>query len=140
MVLFPEVGWPPSLSTAATRATSPGSLPILTSSGRSPHSLAPWSSSLSIDTMENRCCSREALVDFAVLIIELKRNFWSTKGMLASWKRLNYPHIAIGALASSAPILQFEDIAHVETFYDLISNGFKSTLLLFFRLCYLFQR
>lgn len=39
--------------------------------------------------------------------------------------RLKYPHIAIGALASSAPILQFEDIVPPETFYDIVSNGFK---------------
>uniref|UniRef100_A0A803QUC6 Uncharacterized protein n=1 Tax=Cannabis sativa TaxID=3483 RepID=A0A803QUC6_CANSA len=58
--------------------------------------------------------------------------------MLASWKRLNYPHIAIGALASSAPILQFEDIAHVETFYDLISNGFKVSQPLFTILFFVF--
>ena len=45
--------------------------------------------------------------------------------------RLKYPHIAIGALASSAPILQFEDIVPVETFYDLVSNGFKVSLALF---------
>ncbi|PKI33010.1 hypothetical protein CRG98_046592 [Punica granatum] len=39
--------------------------------------------------------------------------------------RLKYPHIAVGALASSAPILQFEDIVPPETFYDLVSNDFK---------------
>lgn len=39
--------------------------------------------------------------------------------------RLKYPHIAIGALASSAPILQFEDIVPAETFYDLVSYDFK---------------
>ncbi|XP_030479798.1 uncharacterized protein LOC115697039 [Cannabis sativa] len=80
--------------------------------------------------------AEQALADFAVLITELKRNFsaegcpvvlfgGSYGGMLASWMRLKYPHIAIGALASSAPILQFEDIVPVETFYDLTSNGFK---------------
>ncbi|QHO14215.1 putative glutamate carboxypeptidase [Arachis hypogaea] len=35
------------------------------------------------------------------------------------------PHIAIGALAASAPILQFEDIVPLETFYDIISSDFK---------------
>lgn len=39
--------------------------------------------------------------------------------------RLKYPHIAIGALASSAPILQFENIVPPETFYDIVSNDFK---------------
>ncbi|KAF5738074.1 hypothetical protein HS088_TW13G00969 [Tripterygium wilfordii] len=45
--------------------------------------------------------------------------------MLASWMRLKYPHIAIGALAFSASILQFEDIVPLETFYDIVSNDFK---------------
>ncbi len=44
--------------------------------------------------------------------------------VLAAWMRLKYPHIAIGALASSAPILQFEDIVPTETFYDIVSNDF----------------
>lgn len=45
--------------------------------------------------------------------------------------RLKYPHIAIGALASSAPILQFENIVPPETFYDLVSNDFKVSTLSF---------
>jgi len=45
--------------------------------------------------------------------------------VLAAWMRLKYPHIAVGALASSAPILQFEDIVPPETFYDIVSNNFK---------------
>ncbi|CAB4314435.1 unnamed protein product [Prunus armeniaca] len=80
--------------------------------------------------------AEQALADFAVLITELKRNLraegcpvvlfgGSYGGMLAAWMRLKYPHIAIGALASSAPILQFEDIVPPETFYDIVSNGFK---------------
>lgn len=45
--------------------------------------------------------------------------------VLAAWMRLKYPHIAIGALASSAPILQFEDLVPPQTFYDIVSNDFK---------------
>ena len=45
--------------------------------------------------------------------------------VLAAWMRLKYPHIAIGALASSAPVLQFEDIVPPETFYNLVSNSFR---------------
>lgn len=80
--------------------------------------------------------TEQALADFAVLITELKRNLsaqacpvvlfgGSYGGMLAAWMRLKYPHIAIGALASSAPVLQFEDIVPPETFYDIVSNDFK---------------
>ncbi|PIN11337.1 Prolylcarboxypeptidase (angiotensinase C) [Handroanthus impetiginosus] len=80
--------------------------------------------------------AEQALADFAVLITELKKNLsaqacpvvlfgGSYGGMLAAWMRLKYPHIAIGALASSAPILQFEDIVPPGTFYDIVSNGFR---------------
>lgn len=80
--------------------------------------------------------AEQALADFAVLITDLKRNLsaeaspvilfgGSYGGMLAAWMRLKYPHIVIGALASSAPILQFEDIVPPETFYNIVSNDFK---------------
>lgn len=42
--------------------------------------------------------------------------------------RLKYPHIAIGALASSAPILQFDDIVPADTFYNIVSNDFKVSI------------
>ncbi|PNX54372.1 lysosomal pro-X carboxypeptidase-like protein, partial [Trifolium pratense] len=80
--------------------------------------------------------AEQALADFAVLVTDLKQNLsaihcpvvlfgGSYGGMLAAWMRLKYPHIAVGALASSAPILQFEDIVPLETFYDIVSNDFK---------------
>lgn len=80
--------------------------------------------------------AEQALADFATLIVDLKKNLsaeacpvvlfgGSYGGMLAAWMRLKYPHIAIGALASSAPILQFEDIVPSDTFYSLVSNDFK---------------
>ncbi|XP_044510938.1 lysosomal Pro-X carboxypeptidase isoform X2 [Mangifera indica] len=87
-------------------------------------------------TMLSYLTAEQALADFAVLITDLKRNLsaeacpvvlfgGSYGGMLAAWMRLKYPHISIGALASSAPILQFEDIVPAETFYNLVSNDFK---------------
>lgn len=42
--------------------------------------------------------------------------------------RLKYPHIAIGALSASAPVLQFEDIIPPEIFYDIVSNDFRVCL------------
>ncbi|XP_073107657.1 uncharacterized protein [Elaeis guineensis] len=80
--------------------------------------------------------TEQALADFAVLLTDLKRNLsaedspvvlfgGSYGGMMAAWMRLKYPHIAVGALASSAPILQFEDIVPPETFYDLVSSDFR---------------
>jgi hypothetical protein len=45
--------------------------------------------------------------------------------VLASWFRLKYPHVAMGAVASSAPILQFDDITPWSSFYDAVSEDFK---------------
>ncbi|XP_037464317.1 lysosomal Pro-X carboxypeptidase-like [Triticum dicoccoides] len=81
--------------------------------------------------------SMQALTDFAILITSLKQNLsvvdapvivfgGSYGGMLASWFRLKYPHVAMGAVASSAPILQFDDITPWSSFYDAISQDFKS--------------
>ncbi|VVB17307.1 unnamed protein product [Arabis nemorensis] len=72
----------------------------------------------------------------AILIRSLKQNLSSEAspvvvfggsygGMLAAWFRLKYPHIAIGALASSAPILQFDKIVPSSSFYDTVSQDFK---------------
>ncbi|XP_077214939.1 serine carboxypeptidase S28 family protein isoform X2 [Tasmannia lanceolata] len=80
--------------------------------------------------------TEQALADFSVLLTDLKRNLsaqdcpvvlfgGSYGGMLAAWMRLKYPHIAIGALASSAPILQFENIVPWQTFYNIVSNDFR---------------
>ncbi|OAY31800.1 lysosomal Pro-X carboxypeptidase isoform X1 [Manihot esculenta] len=84
--------------------------------------------------------SQQALADFAVLIRSLKHNLSSDAspvvvfggsygGMLAAWFRLKYPHIAIGALASSAPILQFDDITPWSSFYDAVSQDYKEASL-----------
>lgn len=80
--------------------------------------------------------STQALADYAVLIRSLKQNLsaeaspvvvfgGSYGGMLAAWFRLKYPHIAIGALASSAPILQFDYITPWSSFYDAVSQDYK---------------
>ncbi|KAF8766217.1 hypothetical protein HU200_007723 [Digitaria exilis] len=80
--------------------------------------------------------AEQAIADFAVLLTDLKRNLsaegspvvlfgGSYGGMLAAWMRLKYPHVAVGALSSSAPILQFEDIVPSTIFYDLVSDDFR---------------
>ncbi|KAL6976310.1 lysosomal Pro-Xaa carboxypeptidase [Sarracenia purpurea var. burkii] len=84
--------------------------------------------------------SQQAVTDFAVLIRSLKKNYSSEAspvvvfggsygGMLATWFRLKYPHIAIGALASSAPILQFDDITPWSSFYDDVSKDYMDVSL-----------
>ncbi|KAM0930447.1 hypothetical protein ACQ4PT_001122 [Festuca glaucescens] len=81
--------------------------------------------------------STQALADFAILITSLKSNLsvpdapvvvfgGSYGGMLASWFRLKYPHVAMGAVASSAPILHFDNITPWSSFYEAVSEDFKS--------------
>ncbi|KAG8651723.1 hypothetical protein MANES_06G016300v8 [Manihot esculenta] len=81
--------------------------------------------------------STQALADYAQLIIDVKKNLsaencpviavgGSYGGMLASWFRLKYPHIVIGALASSAPILYFDDITPQDGYYVVVSQVFRN--------------
>lgn len=81
--------------------------------------------------------SEQALADYAELIQHLKKNHsaqdspvvlfgGSYGGMLAAWFRLKYPHVAIGALSASAPILQFDDLVPWDGFYRIVSEDFKN--------------
>ena len=45
--------------------------------------------------------------------------------VLASWFRLKYPHVALGALASSAPILYFDDITPQNGYYSVVTKDFR---------------
>ncbi|KAI3473369.1 hypothetical protein Pfo_030659 [Paulownia fortunei] len=81
--------------------------------------------------------STQALADYATLILDLKKNLTATDspvvvfggsygGMLAAWFRLKYPHVAVGALASSAPILNFDNITSPFSFNNIITQDFRS--------------
>nr|GLL24700.1 lysosomal Pro-X carboxypeptidase-like [Ipomoea trifida] len=81
--------------------------------------------------------STQALADYATLIIDLKNNLTAADspvvvfggsygGMLAAWFRLKYPHVTIGALASSAPILLFDNITSPYAYRDVITQDFRS--------------
>ncbi|KAK9058631.1 hypothetical protein SSX86_023473 [Deinandra increscens subsp. villosa] len=80
--------------------------------------------------------SAQALADYAELLLYLKNQLQahnspiiviggSYGGMLASWFRLKYPHIALGALASSAPILYFENLTPPDGYYSVVTQDFK---------------
>ncbi|KAL6202767.1 hypothetical protein ACLB2K_026472 [Fragaria x ananassa] len=80
--------------------------------------------------------SGQALADYADIIQHLKMNLsaeaspvivigGSYGGMLAAWFRLKYPHIAMGALASSAPLLYFDDITPSDGFHSVVSDNFR---------------
>nr|GFB64956.1 lysosomal Pro-X carboxypeptidase [Tanacetum cinerariifolium] len=49
--------------------------------------------------------------------------------VLASWFRLKYPHIALGALASSAPILYFNNLTPQDGYYSIVTKDFKEASL-----------
>ncbi|XP_062004811.1 uncharacterized protein LOC133722030 isoform X1 [Rosa rugosa] len=81
--------------------------------------------------------STQALADYASLIIDFKKNLTATDspvvvfggsygGMLAAWFRLKYPHVTIGALASSSPILNFENITSPDSFNNIVTKDFRS--------------
>ncbi|TXG73732.1 hypothetical protein EZV62_002311 [Acer yangbiense] len=74
--------------------------------------------------------SAQALADYAEVLLYIKKNYHAEQspvivlggsygGILASWFRLKYPRVALGALASSAPILNFDNITP-QTGYDAI--------------------
>ncbi|KAL0007859.1 hypothetical protein SO802_009361 [Lithocarpus litseifolius] len=80
--------------------------------------------------------SNQALADYAELIVSLKKNLsadsspvlvagGSYSGELAAWFRLKYPHIAMGALASSAPILYFDDLVPPNSYYVVVTQDFQ---------------
>ncbi|OIW01983.1 hypothetical protein TanjilG_14014 [Lupinus angustifolius] len=82
--------------------------------------------------------SAQAIADHADVLLHIKKTLstqhspiivfgGSYGGMLASWFRLKYPHIALGALASSAPILYFDGIAPRHGYYYIVTKDFKET-------------
>ncbi|KAL3718211.1 hypothetical protein ACJRO7_003359 [Eucalyptus globulus] len=82
--------------------------------------------------------SAQALADYVAIIMHVKRERNAIKspvivvggsygGMLASWLRLKYPHVALGALASSAPVLYFEDMTPQDEYYSVVAKDFKET-------------
>ncbi|KAH8317821.1 hypothetical protein KR074_011168, partial [Drosophila pseudoananassae] len=76
----------------------------------------------------------QTLEDFAMLITFLRNGTerpvvtfgGSYGGMLAAWFRMKYPHLAIGALAASAPILQFPGITDCDIFNRIVTSVFEN--------------
>uniref|UniRef100_A0A2C9UN91 Lysosomal Pro-X carboxypeptidase n=1 Tax=Manihot esculenta TaxID=3983 RepID=A0A2C9UN91_MANES len=80
--------------------------------------------------------SAQALADYAEILIYLKKKLsapyspvivigGSYGGMLASWFRLKYPHVALGALASSAPLLYFDNITPQDAYFWVVTKDFR---------------
>ncbi|XP_062508745.1 lysosomal Pro-X carboxypeptidase-like [Corticium candelabrum] len=80
--------------------------------------------------------SEQALADFATLLIDFKQSTegaahspvvafgGSYGGMLASWFRMKYPNVVGGAIAASAPILQFTGVTPCDSFSNIVSADF----------------
>lgn len=65
-------------------------------------------------------------LSFAYLLDKIHMNFlYLDQSVLAAWFRLKYPHIAMGALASSAPLLYFDDITPSDGFHSVVSDNFR---------------
>ncbi|KAG2313706.1 hypothetical protein Bca52824_025263 [Brassica carinata] len=82
--------------------------------------------------------SAQALADYAAILLHVKEKYsaehspiivigGSYGGMLAAWFRLKYPHITLGALASSAPLLYFQDTLPKHGYYYIVTKVFKET-------------
>jgi lysosomal Pro-X carboxypeptidase len=83
------------------------------------------------------CTVEQALADYAKLITWLKNTYpglqkskvvafgGSYGGMLAAWFRIKYPHIVVGALASSAPILNFQDMVDPTAFSHVVTLDYQ---------------
>ncbi|XP_017889844.1 lysosomal Pro-X carboxypeptidase [Ceratina calcarata] len=81
--------------------------------------------------------SQQALADYIDLIQYLRSKSeykqspviafgGSYGGMLSAWIRMKYPHIVQGAIASSAPILQFTGSVECDSFARIVSLDFKA--------------
>ena len=80
--------------------------------------------------------SEQALSDFVDLLTIFKKEKnlnnpviafgGSYGGMLSSWARMKYPHVFAGAIASSAPVLLFEDIKKIEnSFFKIVTKTYE---------------
>ncbi|RYR11630.1 hypothetical protein Ahy_B04g069135 [Arachis hypogaea] len=78
--------------------------------------------------------SAQALADYAAILLDIRKTLnahdspiivYGGSYVLAAWFRLKYPHIAYGALASSAPILYFDGVAPKHGYYYIVSKDFR---------------
>ena len=81
--------------------------------------------------------AEQALADYAQLIEYLKEKYsgisaviafgGSYGGMLSAWFRIKYPHVVDGAIAASAPIINFTPVTDCDDFSKVVTADFLST-------------
>jgi lysosomal Pro-X carboxypeptidase len=94
--------------------------------------------SMTVKEHRSYLSSEQALADYAELLKDLKRNDsrlekspviafgGSYGGMLAAWFRMKYPHVVQGAIAASAPVVQFPGYTPCNVFNDIIQKVFQT--------------
>jgi len=79
--------------------------------------------------------AEQALADYAWMLMSLQTNLSATTapvilfggsygGMLAAWSRIRNPTMSVGAIASSAPILQIPGIMDPKAYNHIVTNDF----------------
>jgi len=103
-----------------------------------PYPIDPTKVSPNLTSTLGYLSSEQALADYARLIYELKNNIYDAKyspviaiggsygGMLAAWMRMKYPNTVAGALAGSAPILQFPGEYDCSLFNKIVTKDFEN--------------
>lgn len=98
----------------------------------------PFGGQQDYDVKKNKFLTVEqAMSDFVELLREYKEKNdlkdhpviafgGSYGGMLSSWSRMKFPHVYAGAVASSAPVLLFEDIDRIDNnFFKIVTNTYR---------------
>jgi lysosomal Pro-X carboxypeptidase len=79
----------------------------------------------------------QALADYAYLIQYLKASYrnvpviafgGSYGGMLAAWFRMKYPHVVLGAFASSAPLMHITDAIDPELLNKIVTEDLQAPM------------
>nr|XP_027201266.1 lysosomal Pro-X carboxypeptidase-like [Dermatophagoides pteronyssinus] len=80
----------------------------------------------------------QALDDYASFIVHIRSTMKGARsspvviiggsygGMLAAWFRIKYPHLCVGALASSAPFLHYPNIYDCKNYYRIATETFSN--------------